>query len=199
MDKKVVVVVDMQFDFMDFPGSKLPIDGAQKIIPGVREYLGTLNDDNTDAVVFTGDDHDLVDYLASEEGKQFPPHCIRGELGSQLVVDERLVPGVNRLYRLNKGVFSMWEEPTVTVVSRTVKQITLTRDTFFDIIPTRKAVVLGVALNYCVKYSVLGLVERGFTVEVKKDLTKGIGTIPEELDPNLVFKDLIEAGKVFIS
>lgn len=74
---KVLVIVDMQKDFID---GSLGTPEAQAIVPNVVEKL--RNHKNTDTVVlFTKDTH-YKDYLATPEGEKLPvEHCIEGTEG----------------------------------------------------------------------------------------------------------------------
>lgn len=75
--QKVLIVVDMQNDFID---GALGTKEAEAIVPKVerkiREFEG--------AVLFTRDTHE-ADYLETQEGRNLPvPHCIRGSEGWQI-------------------------------------------------------------------------------------------------------------------
>lgn len=74
---KVLVVVDMQNDFITGPLGTLE---AQAIVPNVINKIEECAS-NEDLVLFTKDTHDR-DYLDSLEGKNLPvPHCIEGTDG----------------------------------------------------------------------------------------------------------------------
>lgn len=78
---KVVVVVDMQKDFID---GALGTPEAQKIVPLVAETIHQLADPNT-AIIFTKDTH-TDNYMNTLEGKNLPvPHCIEGTGGCGIV------------------------------------------------------------------------------------------------------------------
>lgn len=82
--KKLLVVVDMQNDFID--GSLGSME-AQNIVEPVRSKI-ELYKKNEDEVIFTLDTHG-EDYLDTIEGKKLPVvHCIKGTHGWEL--DERL-------------------------------------------------------------------------------------------------------------
>lgn len=69
---KVLVVVDMQNDFID---GSLGTKEAQAIVPNVKEKIREAIKNN-DLIVYTRDTH-TVDYLDSKEGKKLPvEHCI---------------------------------------------------------------------------------------------------------------------------
>ena len=81
--KKVLVVVDMQEDFIY---GSLGSEAARAIVPNIKrkieEYLSSNN-----TVIFTRDTH-RANYLETQEGKFLPvPHCIHGTKG-WCVIDE---------------------------------------------------------------------------------------------------------------
>lgn len=74
---KLLVVVDMQKDFID---GALGTQEAQKIVPFVIDEIKNFDGD----VVFTFDTHSSI-YLETQEGKNLPvPHCIKGTDGWML-------------------------------------------------------------------------------------------------------------------
>ncbi len=81
---KVLVVVDMQRDFID---GALGTAEAEAIVPKVREKAAGYRDAG-DCVIFTRDTHGS-DYLDTQEGRKLPvPHCIKGTVGWE--IDPRL-------------------------------------------------------------------------------------------------------------
>lgn len=169
------IVVDAQNDFMRADG-KLYVPGAEAIIPALQAYLTKV--DNL-GVLFTYDTHLEGVYETSEEAKQFPIHCIKGSEGWQLAID----PSVVRVpvYTMEKGVFDMWKEPTLSVYTDDAlsgnPEDVEDRDVLFKDLKAcgvTKVRVTGVAADYCVKWAIDGLLTRGFEVEVMGDLTVGI-------------------------
>ena len=74
---KIVVVVDMQNDFID---GVLGTPEAQAIVPVMVDRLHELDDGNT-LLFFTKDTHSL-DYYNTQEGQKLPvAHCIEGTPG----------------------------------------------------------------------------------------------------------------------
>ena len=75
--KKILVVVDMQNDFID---GALGTAEAVAIVPKVAEKI--KNFDGT--VIYTRDTHEEK-YMETQEGRNLPvPHCIRGTEGWQI-------------------------------------------------------------------------------------------------------------------
>ena len=79
-EKKLLVVVDMQNDFI---GGALGTQEAQSILPAVRARISDARKEGEE-VAFTRDTHG-EDYLSTQEGKNLPvPHCIAGTAGHEI-------------------------------------------------------------------------------------------------------------------
>ena len=75
--KKILVVVDMQNDFID---GALGTPEAVAIVPYVKELIEGFDG----KVLFTRDTH-FENYMDTEEGRNLPvPHCIKGTEGWQI-------------------------------------------------------------------------------------------------------------------
>lgn len=78
---KVLIVVDMQKDFVD---GSLGTPEAQAIVPLVAETIEQMAAPDT-VVIFTKDTHPK-NYMETLEGKNLPvPHCIKGTPGHSIV------------------------------------------------------------------------------------------------------------------
>ena len=75
--QKILVVVDMQNDFID---GALGTKEAVAIVPKVAEKIRTFDGE----VIFTRDTHE-ENYTETQEGRNLPvPHCIRGTKGWEI-------------------------------------------------------------------------------------------------------------------
>ena len=75
--KKILVVVDMQKDFVD---GSLGSEQAQLIVSAAAEKISSFDGD-----IFVTFDTHFENYLQSAEGKKLPvPHCIKGTEGWKL-------------------------------------------------------------------------------------------------------------------
>ena len=75
--QKILVVVDMQNDFID---GALGTSEAQAIVPLVKEKIEKFDG----KVIFTRDTH-FDDYMQTQEGKNLPvPHCIKDTEGWEI-------------------------------------------------------------------------------------------------------------------
>ena len=74
---KILVVVDMQNDFIDGAlGTREAVAIVPKVVEKIKSFEGRI--------LFTRDTHE-VDYLGTQEGKNLPvEHCIRGTKGWEL-------------------------------------------------------------------------------------------------------------------
>ena len=80
---KVLVVVDMQKDFVD---GSLGTPEAQAIVPNVKKKVEKAVK-NGDMIIYTRDTH-FTDYLDTMEGKKLPvEHCIYKTEGWRILVD----------------------------------------------------------------------------------------------------------------
>jgi nicotinamidase/pyrazinamidase len=174
---RFVIVVDTQGDFMNADGA-LSVAGAAPLAGTMQAWLTGLDPKETAGVLFTFDTHEPEIYAGSPEATQFPIHCVRGSEGWQNVLDWSAIDPAIPLWRLEKGVFAMWEEPGLLLHdARRPDGPGVDRDAFFETLKAEgigHVTVIGVAADYCVRWAIDGLVERGFVVEVPKGLTKGI-------------------------
>ena len=101
--RKVLVVVDMQKDFID---GALGFEGADKIIPGIISKIKEY-EENGDEIVYTLDTHQ-ENYMETQEGKNLPvPHCIKGSDGWTLC--EELKPLLAGMKYYEKPCFGSME------------------------------------------------------------------------------------------
>ena len=106
MKRKVLLVVDMQDDFVYGP---LGTEEAKEIVPKISDEI---KNGGYDLVVFTKDIHG-ENYLDTYEGKNLPiRHCIRNTYGSNIVDDvfDSLNAGQDFII-VEKSMFGNYELP----------------------------------------------------------------------------------------
>ena len=92
---KILVVVDMQNDFID---GALGTKEAVAIVPYVKEVIENFNG----KVLFTRDTH-FENYMNTQEGSNLPvPHCIEGTDGWQISAE---IDGLRKTEPINKLTF----------------------------------------------------------------------------------------------
>lgn len=184
--------VDVQRDFM-LPGGNLYVPGAEKLLPNIRR----LTDAARQGRVFLVS-HGCFHPADDPEFKVFPPHCLKGSAGSELVPEA-----------LTDKIVRVENEPTAKVPDdlSSYKQILLEKQTL-NIFESRHAeellrrlgdhaefVVFGVVTEYCVSFAAKGLLERGRRVAVVQD---AIETLKSE-DGAKTVADLQRLGAKFIT
>lgn len=100
---KLLVVVDMQNDFID---GALGTKEAQSIVPNVVKKIEEY-EKNGDKVIFTRDTHS-DNYANTEEGKNLPvEHCIIGTKGWELN------PKIENLYeKIDDETYNVYDKPS---------------------------------------------------------------------------------------
>jgi len=155
--------VDTQVDFMN-PGGKLYAQGAEAIKPKLAQLVELAREQGI-PLLSSVDAHAPDD----PEFAQWPPHAVVGTPGQAKIAetvtgDEQVVP--NR--------------PGVTLPDPTRCHVVLEKqdlpvftnqhaEAMFAATGARRFVVFGVVTECCVKEAVLGLLARGYEVEVVED------------------------------
>lgn len=184
--------VDVQRDFM-LPGGNLYVPGAEKLLPNIRRLTDAARQDCVFLV-----SHGCFHPPNDPEFKIFPPHCVKGTAGSELIPEA-----------LTEKVARVPNEPDAAIPADLGKyqQILLEKQTL-DIFESMHAdqlvqrlgthaefVVFGVVTEYCVSFAVKGLLTRGRPVAVVQD---AIETLKPE-DGNKTVADLQQLGARLIT
>jgi len=168
--------IDTQKDFMLKTGS-LYVPGAERIVAKLRR-LFDFAAKNEISVISTMDTHTADD----PEFTEFPPHCVKGTDG-WCKLDDTLFPhplifpdkpidrNLSDCVRKNRQIIV--EKNTFDVFSNPVME-RLTR-----VLPPR-AIVFGVATEYCVKHAVLGLLRLGVQTVIAEDAVRAIAPKTEK-------------------
>lgn len=179
MGKRALILVDIQPDFM--PGGALAVPEGDAILPAVRSLI-----DRHDLVVATQDWHPrehgsfAVNHVGRSPGEMidlhglaqmlWPVHCVQDSPGAALA--DALADKRERIVVFRKGT-----DPSVDSYSG-----------FFDN-GRRKATgmgewltqqgvdavtVVGLATDYCVKFTALDAIDLGFTTTVVQDACRAV-------------------------
>ena len=111
---KILVVVDMQNDFID---GALGTPEAVSIVPYVKEVIESFDG----KVLFTRDTH-FADYMDTQEGKNLPvPHCVKDTEGWQIRKELdalRKTPAIDKITFGSKYLVEILkEEPSVESIT----------------------------------------------------------------------------------
>lgn len=156
---KALVIVDMLNDFIR-PEGKLYFEKARGVIAPCVKLREAFKAAGL-PVVYDNNAHPED----SEEFKVWPPHCIRGTVGAQVVGE--LAPQEGDLV-MEKDSLSLFSVPEAAMALRG-RGIT-------------EFYLCGVATEYCVLHAALDGLEAGFTVNVAADAIAGVDLKPGDAD-----------------
>jgi nicotinamidase/pyrazinamidase len=171
--------VDAQVDFM-LPGGKLYVPGAEKVIPNLNRLIETARQGRI-LLISSADAHKLDD----PEFREWPPHCVKGTPGAELIPEARaasqlVIPNrqdftfpddlsVYQQLILEKNTLEVFDNPNtdalLTRLSASQKHSTEGAAEFF---------VFGVVTEHCVRCAADGLLQRGYRVSLVEDAIQSL-------------------------
>jgi nicotinamidase/pyrazinamidase len=158
--------VDVQRDFM-LPGGHLYVPGAEKLLPNIRR----LTDAARQGKVFLVS-HGCFHSPDDPEFKTFPPHCVNGTPGSDLV-PEALTEKVARVPNepAAKLPADLWHYQQILLEKQTLNIFESKHaDELVQCLGNQaEFVVFGVVTEYCVSFAAKGLLQRGRRVAIVQD------------------------------
>ncbi len=172
--------VDVQSDFM-LPGGKLYVPGAEKLLPNIRRLTNAARQGKVFLV-----SHGCFHTPEDPEFKIFPPHCVKGSAGAELVLDAL----TDKVVRVPNDAEAKLPEDLSQYQQILLEKQTLNifESRHADVLVNRlgshaEFVVFGVVTEYCVSFAVKGLLERGRRVAVVED---AIETLKQEEGQNTI-------------
>lgn len=186
---KALLIVDIQNDFC--PGGALAVPNADEILPTVNKLINTF-----DNIVQTQDWHPEghSSFASSHDGKEpydtiemdygtqvlWPDHCVEGSLGAEFHPELNTMKTqvtIRKGFRKSIDSYSTFYEndhKTKTGLTGFLKDRGIT-DLY----------TVGLATDFCVKWSILDGIDEGFNMHIVKDAVKGIdldGSLDEAWD-----------------
>jgi len=161
--------VDTQVDFMR-PTGRLYVPGAEQIVSNLQRLMDWARE-NEVPVISTADAHSLND----PEFKIWPPHCVIGTPGQQRI-PETLFPAPV-IIPCRPGAFqppARWVGQFIVEKPTYSPQDNPNFDAILHALGVRRAVLFGVATEYCVRATGLALCQQGIRVDVVVDAIKPI-------------------------
>jgi nicotinamidase/pyrazinamidase len=168
---RALIVVDVQNDFCE--GGALAVQGGNDVAENVAAYIRSESE-QFDVIVATQDWHidpgshwsDNPDFVDS-----WPVHCVAGSNGAalhpaiaQIQFDAVFTKGMHAAaYSGFEGVRAAYPDTTL--------------ETFLDACGVEEIVVVGLALDYCVKATALDAASLGYSVAVAMDMTAEVSEL----------------------
>lgn len=157
-----LLLVDVQKDFC--LGGRLAIENGDQVVPVLNRWIGYAQEKRI-PVYASRDWHPVSHISFKEQGGQWPPHCIQDSEGARFHADLALGPDV---VIITKGV--RFDQDQHSVFDQTGLAAQLRRD------KVKRLWIGGLALDVCVKASVLDALEEGFEVFLLKAATRPVTT-----------------------
>lgn len=177
---KALILVDLQYDFM--PGGALAVSEGDSVVPIANSLL-----DGYDIVVASQDWHPPGHSSFAEQGGPWPIHCMQGTRGADLHADldeDKITRIFQKGTDLAVDSYSALydnDHKTSTGMSEWLKEQGVS-----------EVDVLGLATDYCVKFTALDCVKDGFKTNLILKGCRGVNINLDDSD-NAV-KDMAEAG-----
>lgn len=197
---KALLIVDVQNDFC--PGGNLEVPEGDAVVPIINSLI-----DYFDIIIQTQDWHpsDHSSFASNQKDKEpydtielgygtqvlWPEHCIQGSKGAEFHPElntKKTQIFIRKGFRKNIDSYSTFFENDQTTVTGLTGYL---REREVEEIYTT-----GLATDFCVKWSVLDGIKKGFTMFLVTDAVKGIdldGSLQAALD------EMKENGAVFVT
>lgn len=190
MNKKALILIDLQNDFC--PGGKLAIPSGDEIIPLANQLQLEF-----DLVIATQDwhPHDHLSFASRHEGKNigeivmvngleqilWPDHCIQHTKGAEFHPDLD-TSKIKKIF--HKGIVKGVDSYSALQDNAHLRSTGLGE--YLKQHDVKDVYMMGLATDYCVKYSALDAIHAGFNVHVIVDGCRGVelneGDIEKALD-----------------
>ena len=195
--KKALIIVDIQNDFCK--GGSLEVADGEKIIPYINHLMKT---NNYDEIILTQDFHPAEHKsFAVNNGKSvgeiiqlngisqtmWPVHCVQGTSGVEFHPD---LEQNKATYIIKKGMNPEIDSYSAFFDNQKLSDTGLSNYLKSKNIETVE--IVGLALDYCVKYTCIDAVLEGFKVVLHFKGTKAVNLHPDDAK-NTVF-ELLEKG-----
>ena len=181
--RDALIVVDMQNDFM--PGGALPVPEGDSIVPRLNEYI-KLFEGRALPVFFTRDWHPENHISFKGHGGIWPPHCVQNTEGAMFHKDLKMP--LDNKFIISKGTspdFDAYSGFQGTVLDSLLRERGV-----------KRVFVGGVATDYCVKNTVLGALNLGYSAILLLDGIKGVDVKPG--DSERAIELMLDRGAVGI-
>lgn len=170
MQNTALVVVDMQYDFID---GSLACHNADNAISQTLKFIdkhtkGQRGEEHeildTFPILFTRDYHPADHSSFAEQGGTWPTHCVAGTHGAE--IHESLVPYVCEELTFDKGCDKSSEQYSGFEGQNNAEQ---SLGEILEMLDTTDVYVCGIATEYCVRNTCEDLKKAGYKVHLLSD------------------------------
>jgi len=170
MKDSALVVVDMQYDFIDGSlachNSEEAVRQTLRFIDRQTKGQGGEDHEILDMfpILFTRDHHPADHSSFKEYGGIWPPHCVAGTRGGE--IHEDLIPYASEELTFDKGCDRASEQYSGAEGLNTAGQSLVE---ILELLDTTDVYVCGIATEYCVRNTCEDIMKAGFKVRLLKD------------------------------
>lgn len=198
---KILLIIDVQNDFL--PGGALAVDNGDKIIPIINELMP-----HYDHVVATQDYHpenhgsfasnhpgkNVGDFIKLNSLEQilWPTHCVEGTEGAEFS-NKLNTQRIDCIFR--KGTNPDVDSYSGFYDNGRLQNTGLTK--YLRELGTNELHIVGLATDYCVKFTALDALTDGFKTSLITDAVKGVNIQPNDCD--LAIQEMEQAGVKMIT
>ncbi|MDO9407611.1 nicotinate phosphoribosyltransferase [Patulibacter sp.] len=172
-----LVVVDVQHDFL--PGGALGVPDGDRVLAPIGRLLDRAREAGA-TIVASRDRHPVGHVSFAERGGTWPPHCVDGTRGAELHPDLDLRGATT----LDKGTDVDRDAYSAFDGTRLLERLRAAG--------VRRAVVCGLATDYCVRATVLDALHGGLPTVVVTDAVAAVDVQPG--DGGRALEELRAAG-----
>ena len=198
---KALILVDLQYDFC--PNGALAVKEGDQLIPIANKLMSHF-----DLVVATQDWHPANhgSFAANHPWRKpgqvielnglsqilWPIHCVQGSFGAEFVqeldtdkIDKIFPKGTDVGIDSYSGFFDNGHQKSTGMGDYLQEK------------DVKEVYVMGLAADYCVKFTALDAAELGFETYLISDATKGVNIKPDDVEN--AFQEMKEKGIQFIT
>ena len=170
MNNHALVVVDMQYDFID---GSLACQNAENAVKNTLKYIdsqtkGQGGEDHeildTFPILFTRDFHPADHSSFKDQGGIWPPHCVARTHGGD--IHEDLLPYACEELTFDKGCNRDKEEYSGFAGVNSAEQ---SLGEILELLDTTDVYICGIATEYCVRNTAEDILKAGYRVHLLKD------------------------------
>jgi nicotinamidase/pyrazinamidase len=176
MAKKALIVVDTQNDFC--PGGALAVPDGDQVIGPINRLVEEFTAQG-DIVVYTKDFHpgDHSSFKINDPAGIWPPHCVQGTAGVEFH-PELTVSGPT-FYKAFTAEADSYSGFGGRIEADNEAQ---PLEAYLSEQGVKEVVVVGLALDYCVKSTAIDAYQLGFDTSVVLEGTRPVNVNPEDGD-----------------
>ena len=181
---KTLLIVDVQYDFL--PGGALAVSNGDQIIPFINSIL-----DQYELILATQDWHpfDHVSFASNHDNKKpgemiklngldqilWPVHCVQNSYGAEFA-DELKSEKINKVFQKGTDISI---DSYSGFFDNGKKKSTGLHD-FLQSKNVSELDIVGLATDYCVKFTSLDAADLGYRVNVLRDGVRAVNLNPED-------------------